>query len=297
MSAYLFRITEDNKFSLNRPHESNRIYYSELYNWDTRNAFRSFSLKYVLDGVISYISGRDKYEVKAGNFLIADKREGVAAHFESSSLTKSVCIDISTDIVSEAATVMSAREDFDFENYLNHYFKDAVLCQKVYPTQESMLGGKLAELLHLIRTGNIAALNSEWFLEMTELIILQEKGNWLALNGIKSVKPSTRLETLARLNRARAYMDERFLQNPEMAEVARFGALSEFHFFRSFKQAFGITPYRYLLNRRLEHARSLLLQYKPVKEIARTCGFADIFTFSKAFKKAYGVSPTGFRNK
>jgi AraC-like DNA-binding protein len=89
-------------------------------------------------------------------------------------------------------------------------------------------------------------------------------------------------------------MDEMFLFNPDMAQVARHCALSEFHFFRSFKQAFGITPYRYLLNLRLEHSKKLLEGNLPVKEIARQCGFADIFTYSKAFKRAYMLSPTAF---
>jgi transcriptional regulator GlxA family with amidase domain len=70
--------------------------------------------------------------------------------------------------------------------------------------------------------------------------------------------------------------------------------MSEFHFFRSFKQAFGITPYRYLLNNRLEFSKSLLQKKIPVKEIATSCGFADIFSYSKAFKKTFGTSPTAY---
>ncbi len=292
MTPYLFRITEENKFSLNRPHESNRIYYSELNKWDTHNAFRSFSLKYILDGVIRYEVDQQRYDVSGDHFLLANKREEVAAHFQSESLTRSICIDINTDIISEAATVMAAKEDFDFENYLAHYFKDSVLCARIYSVKDSPLGTKLAELASLISKGEESALNHEWFLAITELIILQEKGNSLALNGIKSVKASTRIETLDRLNKAKAYMDELFLQNPEMSDVARFCAMSEFHFYRCFKQAFSITPYRYLLNKRLEHSQLLLEKKLLVSEIAKACGFSDIFTFSKAFKKAYKVSPT-----
>jgi AraC-like DNA-binding protein len=115
-----------------------------------------------------------------------------------------------------------------------------------------------------------------------------------ALNGIKSVKISTKIETLQRLNKARGFMDECFLQNPTMNEVARFGNMSSFHFFRSFKQAFGITPYKYLLHKRLEHSKILLSQKIPATEIAKLCGFADIFTYSKAFKKTYGIPPSKF---
>lgn len=295
MGPFLFRITEENKHSLNKPHESNRIYYSELNKWDTRNAFRSFSLKYLLDGVINYQAGNQRYVVNSGSFLVANKRDDVTAYFQSEKLTRSICIDISTDIVSEAASVMSAKENFDFENYLDRYYNDTLVCANIYSATHNKLGEKLAELARQLGSMDEPGISREWFLELTELIILQEKGNFLALNGIRSVKTSTRLETLSRLSRGRAYMDELFLQNPDMTEVAKMSNMSEFHFFRSFKQAFGITPYRYLLNNRLEHSKKLLQINLPVKGIATTCGFADIFSYSKAFKKAFGTSPTGYQ--
>ena len=211
MGPFLFRITEQNKHALNKPHESNRIYYSELNKWDTGNAFRSFSLKYVLDGVINYQSGDQRYEVNGGSFLAANKRDDVTAYFQSEKLTRSICIDISTDIVSEAATVMAARENFDFENYLDRYFKDGVVCANIRSAAGNPLGEKLVELARQLRSADEPGISKEWFMEITELIILQEKGNYLALNGIRSVKHSTRVETLARLSRGRAYMDEQFV--------------------------------------------------------------------------------------
>ena len=87
-------------------------------------------------------------------------------------------------------------------------------------------------------------------------------------------------------------MEENFLQNPTMNEVAKYGNMSSFHFFRSFKQAFGITPYKYLLNKRLEFSKTLLLKKISAGEVGKSCGFADIFTFSKAFKRRYGISPS-----
>ena len=297
MSPFLIRITERNKHSLNKPHESNRIYYSELNKWDSRNAFRSFSLKYVLDGQINYQADDQCYAVQAGSYLIANKREDVTAYFQSEKLTRSICIDISTDIVSEAATVMSAKENFDFENYLARYFNHSLLCANIYTSTNNRLGEKLVELAQQLESMREPVISKEWFLEITELIILQEKGNSLALNGLRSVKPSTRIETLSRLSRGKAYMDECCLQNPEMTEVAKVSNMSAFHFFRSFKQAFGVTPYRYLLNNRLEFSKSLLRKKIPVKEIAKMCGFADIFSYSKAFKKAFGISPSAFTDR
>lgn len=297
MNPFLVHITEETKNSLNKPHESNRVYYSELNQWFTRNAFRSFSMKYVINGSIHYQTDHHMFNVEAGSFLLAEKRENVQAFFESADITKSICVDINSETISEAATIMSSKENFDFDNYLDRRFQNPIIFEQIYSVQRTLIGEKLKQLTQLTQNEKNEQLNKEWFLEMAELIILQEKGNYLAFNGLKTVKTSTKKETLHRLKKAIAYMNNCFLSNPDIGEIACFCNMSEFHFFRSFKQAFGITPYKYLLKRRLEFSKELLLQKLPAKEIAIQCGFADVFTYSKAFKRTFGVSPTIYQKQ
>jgi AraC family transcriptional regulator len=138
-------------------------------------------------------------------------------------------------------------------------------------------------------------INREWFLDLVEKIIFHEYANYVALNSISSVKWATRKELLHRLQVAKQYMNESFLQVTEIAEVATICNLSEFHFYRSFKEAFGITPYQYLLNCRLNFAKELMHQQnQSLSSIALACNFPDLFTFSKAFKRQFGVSPSGY---
>jgi AraC family transcriptional regulator len=70
--------------------------------------------------------------------------------------------------------------------------------------------------------------------------------------------------------------------------------LSEFHFIRLFKQSFSISPYQYIIQCRLAHAQTLLANHVSIANTAFDTGFADVFSFSKAFKKAFGMSPSGF---
>jgi AraC-like DNA-binding protein len=92
------------------------------------------------------------------------------------------------------------------------------------------------------------------------------------------------------------FMDDNFLTINDITEVAVASNLSEFHFFRSYKQAFGITTYQYILNKKLELARRML-QDKDVSitAIASICNFPDLFTFSKAFKRRFGIAPSQFQ--
>jgi AraC family transcriptional regulator len=145
-----------------------------------------------------------------------------------------------------------------------------------------------------IRNGEADHLiNREWFLDLVEKIICHEYGNYLALNGIKSVKWSTKKELLHRLLNAKQFMDDSFLSINDIASIATIANLSEFHFYRSFKEAFGVSPYQYLLNKRLHFSKELIGKNdQSLSSIALLCNFPDLFTFSKAFKRQFGVSPS-----
>ena len=113
------------------------------------------------------------------------------------------------------------------------------------------------------------------------------------LNNINAQKTETKEEILGRLLLGKDFIDSCFMHNPDIRTVAIKCNMSEFHFYRCFKQVFGITPYQYLLGKRLEHARKLLNETQlRVGDIARLCSFRDVFSFSKAFKKRYGLSPS-----
>ena len=79
----------------------------------------------------------------------------------------------------------------------------------------------------------------------------------------------------------------------DINEVAVHCNLSEFHFFRSFRQAYGITPYQFLLHKRLALADEFIRKGDmTITAVSAYCNFPDLFTFSKAYKRRFGVSPS-----
>jgi AraC family transcriptional regulator len=128
-------------------------------------------------------------------------------------------------------------------------------------------------------------------------MVYQEYGNYLALNDIHSVKPSTKKEVLERLQMAKEYIDGNFLQIAEIKEVADHCNMSEYHFFRRFKEVYKKTPYQYITENKMQLAKTLLLEKShSISDIAILCSYPDVFTFSKAFKKFYGTSPSMVRH-
>jgi len=98
------------------------------------------------------------------------------------------------------------------------------------------------------------------------------------------------------LLRAKDLADARYREPLDVADLARAAHLSEAHFSRAFRRAFGVTPHRYLLTRRLERAAALLRHTdRGVAEICFSVGLRSVGSFTTSFGRAYGLTPTEYR--
>ena len=96
--------------------------------------------------------------------------------------------------------------------------------------------------------------------------------------------------------RARDAMDRSYAQPLDIRALARIAHVSEAHFIRTFRAAFGETPHRYLQRRRVERAMFLLVQTdRSVTEICFDVGFTSLGTFSRTFSAIVGASPSAYR--
>jgi AraC-like DNA-binding protein len=101
---------------------------------------------------------------------------------------------------------------------------------------------------------------------------------------------------LRRLLRAKDRMDAASHKEWPVRRLARDSNVSEAHFARSFKEAFGVPPHRYLLTRRIERAGALLRDTDlPVTDIAFQTGWNSLGTFGRTFRDVTGESPGEFR--
>ena len=103
-------------------------------------------------------------------------------------------------------------------------------------------------------------------------------------------------ELLRRLLRAKDRMDAASHEEWPVRRLARVSGVSEAHFARSFKEAFGVPPHRYLLTRRIERATALLRDTDlPITEIAFQTGWESLGTFGRTFRDITGESPGEIR--
>jgi transcriptional regulator GlxA family with amidase domain len=103
---------------------------------------------------------------------------------------------------------------------------------------------------------------------------------------------------LRRLLRAKDRMDAAPHEAWSVSRLAKVSGVSQAHFARSFKQAFGIPPHRYLLTRRIERATALLRDTDlPITEIAFQTGWESLGTFGRTFRDIAGESPSANRKR
>jgi AraC family transcriptional regulator len=93
-----------------------------------------------------------------------------------------------------------------------------------------------------------------------------------------------------------SYVTEHLGRSITLAELASAAGLSSFHFLRAFKQSLGVTPRQYVLDQRMERARSLLAGSNlSIAQIGLSVGFDHASHFTRAFRRAIGVPPSIFR--
>jgi AraC-like DNA-binding protein len=95
--------------------------------------------------------------------------------------------------------------------------------------------------------------------------------------------------------RARQFLDAETTRVIRSSELEEATGLTRYDLARQFRSAFGTSPYRYSLMRRLDCARAQLRRNRSLADVALAAGFADQAHLSRMFKHAFGVTPARYR--
>jgi AraC-like DNA-binding protein len=107
---------------------------------------------------------------------------------------------------------------------------------------------------------------------------------------------SEELANLAHVRRARDLIDREYASSLDVAALARAALMSPAHFSRKFRDAYGETPYAYLMTRRIERAKALLRAGElSVTEVCIAVGCSSLGSFSARFTELVGETPSGYR--
>ena len=99
----------------------------------------------------------------------------------------------------------------------------------------------------------------------------------------------------ARVATVREILDDRAAENVGLDELAAAAGLSRFHLIRVFRSRYGMTPFAYQRNRRIEKAREVLRGGSSLADAAATAGFADRSHLGRSFRAVMGSTPGEYR--
>ncbi len=113
------------------------------------------------------------------------------------------------------------------------------------------------------------------------------------------MKNKTNKEYLKRINKVLDYIDTNLASDLPLELLSKIALYSPFHFHRVFSTLIGESLNQFLTRKRVERIASILISTpnKTIKELAYTYGFKSESSFSRTFKKYYGVSPTEFKKE
>jgi AraC-like DNA-binding protein len=109
---------------------------------------------------------------------------------------------------------------------------------------------------------------------------------------------SPRLRDLALLRRVRDRIDRDYAQPLDVEALARGVNMSAGHLSREFRNAYGESPYSYLMTRRIERAMALLRRGdQSVTDVCFAVGCSSLGTFSTRFSELVGMPPSAYRDQ
>lgn len=244
------------------------------------------SVKMVLSGNENYkVDGRH-YSLDLKRFLIVDNNNRVEINIDADSDVKGVCIFPNKDLLNEVAKTRIS----SYESLLDNPFEndEISLVHNQFRYIENRTGRFLKQyvpaIIQLKNQSEVLDFD-DFYAGLAECMIDDQLALKGKLRNVLSVKKATKEELYRRVANAKDYMDDNYTQKISLDDLVQEAFLSKYHFSRTFKAMFCLSPYQYLLQLRLKHARNLLSQDYSYNEVSTLIGFSDSKNLRKAIQK------------
>ncbi len=289
----IYRLGEDATFD-KLPADKNHIVCSAIRYFEDVETSRGYSLKITLRGTETYFLGDKRIDLVPDQVFLVNKNSSYISLIDSNEKVLGVCFYFSEKCLHNVLNDLTQRDTKKLDEPLKDFFNWQGFPELLFPQATSGHWHLFRRIAQDIATGHTTGtLQEELFYYLAASAVQASGDVMLQLDRLNSKKLSTRMELLRRLNLAKNYIDDSPAQNPGISELSEIAMMSDFHFIRSFKQAFGLSPHQYHNKCRMEKAAFLISRRKnTISEIAAFVGFPDVHSFSACFKKYFGSAPS-----
>jgi AraC-like DNA-binding protein len=247
------------------------------------------SLKSVRIGSARWVTPHAGYTLFPDCVLILNDRQDYALTIDSAEVTQTFCPVFRTGLVENAGRCLSEPAGRLLDDPFRH---DPIGFPERIESRFGYVGAALDRLVAAVDRG-AGGIELDWRFERLAAVVARSVSERrLEPQRLTSVREATRREIYRRLSRARRVIEEQLSRPWLLRDMAGEAPMAPHHFHRCFVQAYGITPARFIAQRRLERAAGLLGSGRAsVTETCLEIGYSSLSSFSIAFRQRFGMSP------
>ena len=271
-------------------------YYFKSNNLNSGEHISRFSVRTISDGFQFHKVNNVEYLLDSQHYLIIQEGEAFTSELRTNTPVEGLLVAFNKEDVNASAALHCK----NVEEQLQDPFESS----KTYidfDTNKLQLSPKLNALFEALKTSiqtekSQQLLYDQIFKEIMIEIYSDQKKHKSKIQNIQAIKYSTQKEIFKRISAAKEYMDINYHENISLDQLSKISTISSYYFLRCFKACLNITPYQYLVQQRINHAKFLLRDSDDlVSNIAQSVGFQNDSSFGRTFKNYVRTTPLQYR--
>ncbi len=275
--------------------QENIIVNASAKNTEYNDIRSPLSLKCTIHGSEWYSFGGREVLIDSEHVLLMDNQRTYSTFIQSESAVESFCIFFNDKILDELHTYRHANKNAWLDNPADFSVWDRPIIEKRLKIDRELLY-LLKALKEQVDSENLELIDFTIYPILQKVLVAQQEFNQ-QISRLPFHKKATRVELYKRIALAQDFIDSCPYENLTLETLAKISCLSKYHFLRVFKEINGVSPHKYIVERKLEYAMKLIENGDSIIEVSRRVGFNSSASFCRSFKQKFGHSPGSIQHR
>lgn len=254
-----------------------------------------YSIKYTARGDEQFLIDNKYHRLRSGEIMVTNQGYNIT-YLVPPKPVHNLTVFFQRELMSEVFATMLTRDDSLLAGNLTYQGLPEFHEELGYHSNLLPLPRLVNSVFETVSHDPQLTVLPEFYYELCSILVKSQFKVTEILDRLPKQRLSTRIEVFKKVDMARRVIEDTYTKRFDLDFVARETGMSKFYLIKCFQSVLGFTPNSFSIFLRIKQAQELLKNKNiTIQEVGQRCGYADIFTFSKQFKKVLGVSPSVFR--